>query len=152
MQYDLPRSNWVTDLDLRSNLQNDLLMSPCICSKPAWREKHDGVNIFVLALLVKQLSAKKKHFQENGHFRFDDLWSLSYWLEHKYGNILIGACFEGFRTFFFGFLLASIVPEIFGDYWNNVNILGNLTFDDPKWPLYWPEYKNEQNTFESNVE
>ena len=64
------------DLDLRSNFENYLSRSSSTCFEPHWREKHVGVNSFVIALLVKKLSAKN-NFQENSHF-----W-ISWFLEPK---------------------------------------------------------------------
>jgi len=108
------------DLDLRSNFENYLLRSSSTCFEPHWREKHVGVNSFVLALLVKKLSAKN-NFQENSHF-----W-ISWFLEPKILTLAkiwghIGeSLFQELSNLFFRFLLASIVPEIFGGFRNNVN-------------------------------
>ena len=108
------------DLDLRSNFENYLPRSSSTCFEPHWREKHDGVNSFVLALLVKTLSAKN-NFQENSHF-----W-ISWFLEPKILTLAkiwghIGeSLFQELSNLFFGFLLAIIVPEIFGVFRSNVN-------------------------------
>jgi len=109
------------DLDLRSTFENDLSRSSSIWFEPNWREKHDGVICFVLALLVKKLFAKN-NFQENGHFGFRDFFCLNYWPEKISEGIQQKTCFKSYRTFVFRFLLAIIVPEIFGGFRNNVHI------------------------------
>jgi len=108
------------DLDLRSTFENDLSRSSSIWFEPNWREKHDGVICFVLALLVKKLFAKN-NFQENDHF-----W-ISWFLEPKLLTLSkiwghIGeSLFQELSNLFFRFILASIVLEIFGGFRNNVN-------------------------------
>ena len=108
------------DLDLRSNFENYLPRSSSTCFEPHWREKHDGVNSFVLALLVKKLSAKS-NFQEKS-----DFW-ISWFLEPNLLTLAkiwghIGeSLFQELSNLFFRFLLACIVPEIFGGFRNNVN-------------------------------
>ena len=62
MQHDLLRST--CDLDLRSNIDPELSMSPCICFDESCREEHDGTRIMPLAFLVLKLFAKKRFCQK----------------------------------------------------------------------------------------
>ena len=62
MQHDLIGS-W-PDLDLRSNFDLDLSRSSGICFESSWREKHDGVKIISVSLLVQKLFTKNDFRQK----------------------------------------------------------------------------------------
>ena len=66
------------DLDLRSNFEIDLSRSPCICFDASRREKHDGVKIISLPLLVKKIYAKNDFRKKTVILAFDDPWSKNY--------------------------------------------------------------------------
>ena len=61
MQHDLFRSGH--DLDLRSNFQDDLLMSNYISFDASRQEKHDAGKINVVALLSQKL-LQKNYFRK----------------------------------------------------------------------------------------
>ena len=65
MQHDLFRSSH--DLDLRSNFQDDLLMSNYISFDASRQEKHDAGKINVVALLSQQL-LQKNYFRKKRLF------------------------------------------------------------------------------------
>ena len=109
MQHD-PFRQW-HDLDLRSNIEFDLLRSTWMCFEPPWRGKHDGVHFISLSLLCKKLFAIN-NFDKIGNFDFDDLWSPNYWPEVKSDGILQKELFLVYQMLFFGFFLSVIVSEL----------------------------------------
>ena len=138
----------LSDLDLRSNFEIDLSRSPCICFDASRRQKHDGVKIISLPLLVKKIYAKtvfaKKrlfwHLMTPGAKTIDSSSNLRCKLQKERS--------KSYRVLF-RFLSSCYGSRDNGRFsWEETVILQNLTFDDLWWPENWPERKNDRNDFE----
>ena len=129
MQHDLIGS-W-PDLDLRSNFDLDLSRSSGICFESSWREKHDGVKIISVSLLVQKLFTKNDFRQKRKFLVWGPLEPKLLNLGRIWRKNVTGA-WKGLSNAFFGFFLAVILFEII------TIVCGKITIflkNDLWWPL-----------------
>ena len=118
------------DLDLRSSFQLDLSRSTCMCFDASRREKHDGVKINFLSLLVQKLFEKNYFRQKRPFWPFlssgaltIDLSSILTTHLRKNGSRAI-ECFFPF-------------PRSYHSFWDNGKFPEKYSHS-AKFDLWWP--------------
>ena len=147
MQHDLIGSGH--DLDLRSNLRNDLLGKIIHHSTRLDEIKTMVLHSFFYLYGIKSY-CRKTISDQIGHFGFP--WPLEVkplTIAQIWWHVSERAV-KGLSSAFFRALLAVLVHELQRLKEKNIEITKNpenLTFDDLWWPYLWPDLKNDWSTF-----